>query len=92
MQLVPFGSFFHECCDLHDVQYGLCGFDKRLADQRMLKCMVEVISSRRDLDSPFTNVLRATAGYMMYSMVEMFGCLSWENSQKDACICTESSD
>lgn len=88
LRLVPFGSFFQTCCDVHDGQYSLCGFDKRLADEQMLNCMVDVVYSRRDLDYSITNSLRTSVGYIMYGMVEMFGCKAWESAQNSSCVCS----
>ena len=90
-----------ECCNRHDICYDTCGHDKEDCDQQFSACMNTLcrtfkVSERSPPSSSFVELTFPLAQNgegcsqqaQMFSLgVTMFGCQSYRQSQRNACLC-----
>lgn len=81
---------FTECCHWHDACYATCGMKKKACERRFEKCM-----KQRCQDDPGTTTKTktkkdacTTQADMYLFMVNMMGCPAFQESQKEACMCS----
>lgn len=87
LKMIPFSEFFKECCDVHDYNYGNCGFKKQDADVFFLDCMLDKINKASLEDQNIWPRARRALGYSLYGLVDLFGCKAYTLSQKEVCSC-----
>ena len=84
--MIPYGGYFHDCCNVHDSNYAECGFKKQEADYSFLDCMLSQIN-RTSVQENIWPRIRKSFGYALFGMVDLFGCKAWAISQRAVCTC-----
>jgi len=74
---------FEQCCNNHDYCYDTCNIKKDDCDTAFRNCMLIACGNAFNCD---TNVCQFNAE-SFYNIVKQFGCSSYLDSQRGACIC-----
>ncbi len=76
-------SKFQNCCNDHDVCYGVCGISKNDCDTTFKQCM-----DAKCTGSKLSKTWCKTKREVLYQLVDKFGKSAFNVAQKDFCKCS----
>ncbi|RWS19184.1 group XIIA secretory phospholipase A2-like protein, partial [Leptotrombidium deliense] len=77
-----------KCCDAHDLCYASCDLSRQFCDIKFKECIKKVRIKLKNTPVTWKEWL-LLQGFMYGELVEIFGCVAYNQAQELSCICVE---